>query len=51
VLALLEKAGDPGISGIEGFSVKNQTDFMVGDIPTTFELSISVAQGSLNVSK
>lgn len=50
-LALLGKAGDPNISGVEGFSASNKKDFTVGDIPTSFELNIGVVGTLLIVSK
>lgn len=52
LLAHLEKAGDPGISGVLGIGVTNESPvIMVKDIPTKFEIQGGGTSGALTISK
>jgi hypothetical protein len=49
-LALLGDTRDGSTTGIEIFSSANETSFEVADVPTTFSVQTSAAQGLLSVS-
>lgn len=51
VLAKLEKAGDPGISGIEGFLSTNETKLNVGGAATIFVVDGQGSTQGLTVAK
>jgi hypothetical protein len=50
VLAKLDKAGDPDVSGVFLISAANVVDFVVGTTPTTFTVQSSAVESSLTVS-
>jgi hypothetical protein len=50
LLAKLDKAGDPDVTGLLLISAANAVDFVVGTAPTTFTVQSSVVESSLTIS-
>lgn len=50
LLAKLDKAGDPDVTGLLLISAANVVDFVVGTAPTTFTVQSSTLESSLTVS-